>query len=224
MTPNHALAKRHGISDYLAAAAPAPTGFIYVETDRALPASSPHVTSIASAAEARHALESWAAAPLDEIRFLRRIAEESPQEGDGFAAGDGTRLKGVVLWAPFHVPAALFQTYLRLAEDEAGPALWARVVGFRFLLQGKREGEVAALVRSVAWVENVVALAEGRGGLGWAFDVGVDTHRDGVEGLELVADMVDEVRRQEKKKGGSNEPVRFVISTSSLTHAPASQT
>jgi L-rhamnono-1,4-lactonase len=214
MTPSHPLAKRYGISDYMAAAVPAPAGFIYVETDRALPGSSPHVTSTASEDEARSALESWAAAPLDEIRFLRRVAEESPHAGDGFEAGDGKRMKGVVLWAPFHVPAALFQTYLRLAEDVAGPALWARVVGFRFLLQGKREGEVGALVQSVAWVENVAALGKGRDGKGWVFDVGVDTHRDGVEALELVAGMVDAVRKQEKKHANT-EPVRFVISTPS---------
>jgi L-rhamnono-1,4-lactonase len=82
-------------------------------------------------------------------------------------------------------------------------------VGFRFLLQGKREGEVGALVGSTAWLENVVALGKGRGGRGWVFDVGVDTHRDGVEGLELVAGMVDEVRRRER---GAQHKVRFVIS------------
>ncbi|KAF2128075.1 hypothetical protein P153DRAFT_319338, partial [Dothidotthia symphoricarpi CBS 119687] len=215
MTPNHFLAARHGITDYEAVATPPPSGFIYVETDRYLPAlpaelsSSSH--SLSQSSEA--ALESWAAQPLEELRFLRRIAENAPAEGDGFSSHtESARMKGAVVWAPLCLSTALFELYLRIAERVAGPVLWARIVGFRFLLQGKGEGEVARLTGSAEWVSNMVLLGRGRGGKGWAFDVGVDVHRDGVGVLGEVAGMIERVREAEaKKEGGGEARVRFVL-------------
>lgn len=211
MTPSHFLAKRHGIVEYKAAATPPPTGFIYVETDRYLPSATPNLPGPSASPESQQALETWAQQPLEEIRFLRRIADGTPAEGDGFnsQAGDGQLMKGCVVWAPFHLPPVFFAQYLEIAERVAGPTLWGRVVGFRFLLQGKGEGEVEKLVGSEEWVENIVGLSRGRGGKGWVFDVGVDTNRDGVEQLEVVADMIARVREREKE---GNHHVRFVLS------------
>lgn len=218
--PTHFLTKQHGITDYKAVtgnsqAGSSLSGFIYVETDRFLPSKQPDIGPDAGEEQIERVLTEWAKAPLDELRFLRRIVEESPKDGDGFEHGAGALMKGAVVWAPFHLSTSLFQKYLEIAEGIAGQTLWEKVVGFRYLLQGKKEGEVGRLVGSDAWVENVVSLGKGRGGEGWAFDVGVDVHRDGPEPLVVVGEMIRKVREQEVESGSETKPVRFVLSKSS---------
>jgi L-rhamnono-1,4-lactonase len=217
--PSHLLVKRHGISDYKAVAASSPagsalTGFIYVETDRYLPSKTPDIRPIAGEEEVKKKLREWAKAPLQELEFLRRIVEESPLEGDGFDKGEGERMKGAVVWAPFNSSTPAFKTYLKIAEEVAGPRLWEKIVGFRYLLQGKAEGEVKSLVSSADWVENIIHLGKGRGGRGWAFDVGVDIHRDGTDPLDAVGEMILNVREKEAQIGSGAQPVRFVLSKS----------
>lgn len=142
-------------------------------------------------------LTSWAHEPLQEVRFLRSIVESDGVEGE--------LLKGCVLYAPMQLPEHMFKRYLEIAEKVAGPELWKRVVGFRYLLQGKKEGEVQKLVSSEQWINNLVTLGEGRGDKGWTFDVGIDVNRDGEEGLKDVSGMIGEARKR-----GSN--VRFILS------------
>ncbi|KAF2017669.1 hypothetical protein BU24DRAFT_155586 [Aaosphaeria arxii CBS 175.79] len=216
MQPGHFLSKRHGISDYLStthSTSPPelqPSGFIYVETDRYLPSSAPDVPTEAPESELRNALVAWAKEPLAELEFLRRIVEGSPDEGDGFEAADAERMKGCVIWAPFHLESRLFDLYIRVAEEVAGPRLWAKVVGFRYLLQGiNDEGEMRALVGSQRWVTNLLSLRRGRGGRGWAFDVGVDTHGGGIWQLDVAAGMIDKIRGIEANDGAGN--VAFVL-------------
>ncbi|KAH6433494.1 hypothetical protein HBI59_173460 [Parastagonospora nodorum] len=201
MKPGHFLAKRHGITDYLAVADDSVKGFVYVETDRYLPSSTPDFDTAGS--DVKEKLSQWAHEPLSEVKFLKRIAEGKTEDGDG---GDGAgRMKGCVLWAPFHLPAPVFSAYMHVLEGIAGPALLdGKIVGFRYLLQGKEAGEVGKIVGSEAWLANILSLDKGRGGKGWTFDVGVDINRDGEEGLVAVGEMIKEVRR----RGGG---VRFVL-------------
>lgn len=215
--PSHFLSKRHGILDYKDAIQSSPAGsalkgFIYVETDRYLPSKTPDTSPIAGKEEVRKALEDWAKAPIEELKFLRRLVEEEPQEGDGFEQGDGSLMRGAVVWAPFHLPCSLFQTYLTIVEEVAGPKLWEEIVGFRYLLQGKEEGEVRKLISSEDWVENIASLGKGRRGKGWTFDVGVDIHRDGTEPAGAVSDMIQKVREREARNETKTLPVRFVLS------------
>ncbi|KAF2820213.1 hypothetical protein CC86DRAFT_374438 [Ophiobolus disseminans] len=201
-TPSHPLAKRHGTADYLAATHPVKPACVYVETDRTLLGEVPNVEEGDGEGGIEEGLKVWAHEKLEELRFLRRIVEGNVGDSDGVEVGkeEGV-VKGFVIWAPFHLSPPLFNAYLRIAEDVAGPQLWAKVVGFRYLLQGKGEGVVQELVSRGAWVENIVGLG-GR----WAFDVGVDVNRDGEEGLEAVGNMIREVRSM---KGG--EGVKFVL-------------
>ncbi|ORY14155.1 hypothetical protein BCR34DRAFT_599360 [Clohesyomyces aquaticus] len=218
MTPGHILTRRHGVSDYNAITASTspvqPTGFIYVETDRylldTLPKFSSSVVSESEAFDARQKLEQWAHEPLAELKFLRRIVEGTPEEGDGFVPGEGEKMLGCVIWAPFQLPAPLFELYMQIAEELSGPKLWERVVGFRYLLQGITvESEMRNLVEGEAWLKNILRLRKGREGKGWCFDVGVDAHRGGIWQMRVVADMVDRVREME---GGDEEGrVRFVL-------------
>jgi hypothetical protein len=215
MTPGHMLAKRHGISDYLAITSPQPAGFIYVETDRYLPsASPPAITSTDSDEAISSKLREWAKEPLSELKFLARIVEGRPDEGDGFVEGEHAKMKGCVIYAPFHLPPRLFNAYMRLAREVSGPRLWARVKGFRYLLQGKGPGVVAAMLAQdeESWVRNLCALKELEGGCeAPCFDVGVDTHRDGTEPLEAVGRLIESVRRFEESEGQEGR-VRFVLS------------
>ncbi|KAF1926218.1 uncharacterized protein M421DRAFT_94079 [Didymella exigua CBS 183.55] len=213
---SHFLTKPHGISDYRAvtassAAGSALVGFVYVETDRYLPSKTPAISSGANEEEVESKLREWAKAPLQELEFLRRIVEEIPQEGDGFEKGQGKKMKGAVVWAPFNIPVSAFNKYLKVAEEVAGPKLWEKIVGFRYLLQGKEQGEVKSLVSNDDWIENIVSLGKGRGGKGWAFDVGVDIHRDGTDPLGAVGGMILKVREREAQSGKGSQPVRFVL-------------
>ncbi|KAF2627534.1 hypothetical protein BU25DRAFT_341336 [Macroventuria anomochaeta] len=214
--PTHFLAKRHGISDYKDVTQTSPAGsalkgFIYVETDRYLPSKISDISSGASKEEVEEVFRDWAKAPLEELRFLKRIVEGEGKEGDGFELGDGELMKGVVVWAPFHLPVSIFNAYHQVAEKVAGPKLWERIVGFRYLLQGKEEGEVKKLVSSEDWIENIVSLGKGRGGKGWAFDIGVDIHRDGPDPLGAVGEMIQRVRERESTDKNGTQPVRFVL-------------
>lgn len=223
MTPDNALAKRHGISDYLSITSPPPSGFIYVETDRYLPSASPSdiPTSFFSStptAEAKEAvkakLSEWAKQPLEEIKFLRRIAEAQPDPGDGFSEAEAQKMKGCVIYGPLHLAPPVFTTYLELAEETAGPVLWSKVVGFRYLLQGKGEGVVASMLseNEDGWISNLAALRRGRDGKGWCFDVGVDVHRYGYSAMDAVGKLIRRVREVEESEGvGKGRGVRFVI-------------
>ncbi|KAH7390797.1 hypothetical protein DE146DRAFT_143708 [Phaeosphaeria sp. MPI-PUGE-AT-0046c] len=202
MTPGHFLAKPHVLSTYLSASNdPRVKGVIYVETDRSISSVPPaHTNSGRSARDeamiSRVLMQSWAHEPLEEIRFLRGIVESGGKEGE--------MLKGCVLYAPMQLPEHMFNTYLAIAEEAAGPELWKRVVGFRYLLQAKEEGVVEKLVSSEQWIANLVTLGSGRAGRGWTFDVGIDINRDGEGVLQDVAGMIAEVRKR-----GSN--VRFIL-------------
>lgn len=214
--PSFFLAQRHGITEYKTVTQSSPAGsavrgFVYVETDRYLPSKTPAYSSDASKEDVERALKEWTRAPLQELEFLRRIVEDTPQEGDGFEKGAGELLKGAVVWAPFNVSHSAFNAYLAIAEAVAGPKLWEKIVGFRYLLQGKEKGEAEELVGSNDWIENIVSLGQGRQGKGWVFDVGVDIHRDGTGPQAAVGEMIQRVREREAQSGGGSQPVRFVL-------------
>ncbi|EDU47444.1 metal-dependent hydrolase of the TIM-barrel fold [Pyrenophora tritici-repentis] len=214
MTRGNILAKRHGISDYLAITSPPPQGFIYVETDRRLPSAEPNIPDSASSSEIRKELESWAKEPLDELRFLRRIAEGTPEEGDGFMQEHGNRMFGCVIYAPFHLSPKVFNEYLAIAKDVAGEKLWSKVAGFRYLLQGKGDGAVSKMLKEQGewWESNLCALKALEGTSdAWCFDVGVDTHRDGVEPMEAVALLIKRVRAREDREDADGKRVKFVL-------------
>ncbi|KAL5401668.1 hypothetical protein PMIN03_011308 [Paraphaeosphaeria minitans] len=201
MTPGLPLAKRHGVQDYAAATAAAPVrlaGFVYVETDRHVPSASVDLRPGSSLGEGdvEAELRAWARAPLEEFAFLRRVVEGRVQEGDGARGDDGAMLKGMVIWAPFHVQEEVFGTFLRLARDVLGEEAWARVVGFRYLLQGRTAEEVKSIIGNERFVRNV-KFACGKEERRLAFDVGIDAHRDGIEALEAVVALIEGVEEEE---------------------------
>ncbi|KAL1612834.1 L-rhamnono-gamma-lactonase [Paraconiothyrium brasiliense] len=206
MTPDLFLAKLHGIQEYDAATASAPVqpfGFVYVETDRYLPSTFLSINSDSSLEEQSERMRDWARAPLQELEFLRRLVEGKVQEGDGASKEDGERLKGLVIWAPFNLPSELFEIYLGLARQKLGEDAWKHVVGFRYLLQGRRAEQVRSIIGDTDFISNVRVACE-KGPKRLAFDVGVDAHRDGIETLEAVSKLIE----------GVEEGVNFVLSKS----------
>ncbi|OJD35487.1 amidohydrolase family protein [Diplodia corticola] len=212
MAPDGPLTRQFSLSDYLAASSssttsstPAPSrvlGAVYIETDRTLTPSPSILTR--------------AAQPLAELRWLRRLVTGSPLPGEGFAGaggdGDGASLLwGVVPWLPVDGTVGEMREYVRAAEEAAGPEAWARVVGWRFLLQGRRdEGALGEVLGGEGWVEGVreVLVRGGKGGKGWCFDVGVDA---GGAGAWQVERGVEACERVNEGVGEGEEGVRFVL-------------
>jgi L-rhamnono-1,4-lactonase len=222
MIPGHFLQKQHGISDYNTATSASqvqPSGFIFVETDRYLPIpkldiGEDQITLIGKDEELKKAvsqkLEKWAHEPFEELRFLRRIVEAKPEDGDGFTQEDSGKMVGCVIWAPFHLSTELFELYLQIAEQVAGPRLWPKVVGFRYLVQGISEKQsMFNLVLSKNWLQNVLKLRSGRDGKGWAFDIGIDMHRGGAWQADAATNMIDVIRKLEGD--GTNGRVKFIL-------------
>ncbi|KAK8228797.1 hypothetical protein HDK77DRAFT_483841 [Phyllosticta capitalensis] len=198
MTPSAPLTRPYLLSDYLSATStsPAPVvGAVFIETDRRLTP----VPQTTNNNDDEKSTLTRCAGPLDEIAWLRSLLET-----DNTAQG---LLWALVPWAPFDAPPAAFRAYLAAAQRAAGPAAWARVRGWRYLVQGiGDEAAFAELVGSVGWVENLREC----GRRGWVFDVGVDARSAGVWQVELVTDMVERVRREEGE-GEEGGRVTFVL-------------
>lgn len=179
MKPGEPLTKEHVFVDYRNASASDSNkdyeviAAIYVETDRRYDPPT-RATPLAT----------WAKGPLDEIRFLRSIAEGQ----HGFS--DNTWLLGAVLWAPLDQGPEVLEEWLQLAEETAGPDLWKRVRGFRFLLQAIHDREqFNKLVLSDFCIRTLRILAERH----FAFDIGVDQNSGGTWQLETMAEVIKAV-------------------------------
>ena len=183
MKSNDHLAKQYSIENYLVSAQshqvnPNVKGFVYVETDRRLEEALQ--TNIAQ----------YAAEPLEEIKFLRRIVEGRSAGREGFDANHSVLLKGIVPWAPLHRPLHDLVWYMTIAKETAGPTTWERVKGFRYLLQGmKNREDFRRLLEpaSSSFVEHLRFL----GTRNLSFDVGVDQRQGGVWQLEYLAEAIE---------------------------------
>ncbi|OAA77178.1 amidohydrolase family protein [Akanthomyces lecanii RCEF 1005] len=172
--PEHPLYGQQSLAQYKEATNTAPSllGFIFVETDR------------------KHDLAAGAAdgsgwdAPLQEVRWLRRIALGEPKDGEGHAADDKKLCLGIVPWAPLPSGPKVLDKYLDRVKEEAGEA-WPKVKGFRYLLQDKPSG--AMLEQD--FIDGLKLL----GRRGFVFEVGVDQHRRGRKQLDELIELVDRV-------------------------------
>ncbi|ATY60562.1 amidohydrolase family [Cordyceps militaris] len=186
--PEHPLYGQHSLEQYKAAAASAPSllGFIFVETDR------------------KHDLASGAAdgsgweAPLQEVRWLRRIALGEPKDGEGHTADDAKLCLAVVPWAPIPSGPAVLERYLARVQDEAGDA-WPKVRGFRYLLQDKPHGTMLE--------QDFIDALKLLGRRGFVFEIGVDQHRRGRKQMDELIELVDRVHDGVPE----NEKVKLVI-------------
>lgn len=197
ITPDHTLYGQQSVEQYKEAAKSSPSllGFVFVESDR------------------KYDLESGAAdgsgweGPLQEIRFLRRIALGEPKDGEGHSADDKKLCLGIVPWAPLPSGPAVLEKYLEKAEEAAGEA-WPKVKGFRYLLQDKPNGTMLE--------QNFIDSLKLLGRKGYVFEVGVDQHRRGRKQLDELIEMVDRVHEGVPE----DEKVKLIISTSAIFQHP----
>ena len=194
MTPGMPLAKPHLLKDYQKASEypggqegdTDVQGVVYIETD--VRYDSPESGDLAT----------WAKGPLDEILFLRSIVEGK------YGEHDSKMLLGLVPWAPIDQPSSVFDEYLTLAKDVAGPVAWPRIKGFRYLVQAI--SDPTAFDR-VVFGDHFIANLKLLGKRGLSFDVGVDQRSGGTWQLVAVA------KAMEMAHDGvpENEKVTFVI-------------
>ncbi|ODA80349.1 hypothetical protein RJ55_03307 [Drechmeria coniospora] len=167
----HPLAGQHSLDEYRAAAKSAPSllGFVAIEADR------------------KHDLDAGARdgsgwkLPLDEVRWLKRVALGRPKEGEGHAADDAKLCLAIIPWAPLPSGPAVMARYLDAVKEAAGDS-WPKIKGFRYLLQDKPHGTM--LTRD--FVDSLKLL----GKKGFVFDVGIDHHSRGKKQLDEVVEMV----------------------------------
>ncbi|KAH6845048.1 hypothetical protein B0I37DRAFT_174762 [Chaetomium sp. MPI-CAGE-AT-0009] len=187
-TPTHALAAQQSVAEFRAATATATAGgaanlrgFVFVEADRRNDES-----------------RDWAG-PLQEVALMRRVATGAPRAGEGHAPEDAPLCLGLVPWAPLVLGPEELGRYLERAEEEAGPEAWAKVKGFRYLLQDKENGTALG----EGFIEGLKVL----GRKGFVFDVGVDQHRRGRVQLEEVVELIDRAHEGVEEE----EKVVFVL-------------
>lgn len=112
----------------------------------------------------------------NEIQWVNELAIRYPQT-----------LKGIVLWAPMDQGKGVLRNYVELIKRDF-PAVWSKLCGFRFLLQGIID-EVAfeELVLGQEFLNNMHEMCQF--GKHLAFDVGVDQRSGGTWQLRMLANM-----------------------------------
>lgn len=203
--PEGPLYKQQSIAEYRAATAAQHdllSGFVFLETDRKNDESDPTPDG------------GWKH-PLAEVSWLARIAGGKPRPGEGHEEKDASLCLGIVPWAPLPAGPEALERYIAAVREacdrDGGEGVWAKVKGFRYLLQDKPAGTML----EPKFIEGLKLL----GRKGFVFDVGVDQHRRGRAQLEEVVAMVE--RAHDGVPDG--EKVTFILSESiqscSLPHS-----
>lgn len=184
-TPDHALASERSVPQFDAATAAFPTvkGFILVETDRKSDLSE----------------EGWEL-PLKEVAWFARVATGRPGPGEDFGADAAERCLALIPWAPVPAGPEALEKYIAKAKEVAGEEAWRKVKGFRYLLQDKPAGTM----QSDEFLEGVKYL----GRQGYAFEIGVDSHRRGKKQLAEAVELIDRAHEDVP----NNEKTTFIIS------------
>lgn len=192
-TPDGPLYKQQSLDEFKAATGTSDAvlkGYIFIEADRK--------------SEAATADDSGWAEPLAEVEFIRRLATGQPLPGEGHSssAEDAALFLAAVPWAPVPAGPEALERYLERVKEAAGSETWAKIRGFRYLLQDKPSGTAL----QDGFIEGLRLL----GRRGFVFDVGVDQHRRGRLQLEEAVEMID--RAHDGVPEG--EKVAFVLSAS----------
>lgn len=219
--PSHPLWKQHSLTEYRRAVSSSHdllSGFIFLETDRRTTPDDGSSDDAAAApppdptAAPEQGGYSWKY-PLQEVSFLARLAAGRPRDvTEGHAAHDKDLCLGIVPWAPMPAGPAVLARYLdavrATALRDGDEGVWAKIKGFRYLLQDKPDGTMLA----PAFIEALKLL--GRRGL--VFDVGVDQHHRGRKQLEEAVEMIERAHEGIKDE----EKVVFILSECSSRPHP----
>lgn len=192
-SPNGPFNTQQSLNEYIKATGSTPhlQGFVFVEVDRKYDLKASNLPG-----------SGWDG-PLQEIRFLRRIAIGHPKQGEGHLPEDARLCLGIIPWAPVTSGVRVMEKYLGIARQAAGEA-WPKIKGFRYLLQDKPDGTML----DVNLIESLKLL----GRKGFVFEVAADHSRRGDIQLDEVLAMVKQVHYDIPE----NERVTLIIGQSSL--------
>lgn len=170
--PDNPLYGQRSIDEYKQATKSTPSllGFVFVESDRK------------NDLETGKTDGSGWEGPLNEVKWLKRVALGQPKDGEGHTPDDAKLCLGIVPWAPLPSGKDTMEKYLAKVQEVAGEA-WPKIKGFRYLLQEKPHGTML----TDDFIDSLKLL--GRRGL--VFEVGVDQHRRGKKQLDELVEMVD---------------------------------
>ncbi|KAL8732822.1 MAG: hypothetical protein Q9181_003802 [Wetmoreana brouardii] len=168
----HPLYGQHSIEEYLEATKGLSRvsdqkvqGFIFIETDR-----KSHLDNEAGWDE-----------PLRELDWIKRIADGTPQIGEGHEPQDAHLCLGVVLWAPLPSGVDVVKRYVDKVKERAS-STWQLVRGFRYLIQNKPRG--------VMLTDSFIDALRWMGRNGFTFDLGVDARSGGHWQLNEAVEMI----------------------------------
>ncbi|CAK7201163.1 L-rhamnono-gamma-lactonase [Sporothrix eucalyptigena] len=144
--------------------------------------------------------EDWTG-PLEEVAFLRRVVEAEAEAATS-ATSTQARCLAIVPWAPIPSGPEALERYLEKVEETAGPVVWPRIRGFRYLVQDKPHGTMLT--------DNFVESLRLLGRKGFSFDLGIDQHRRGrtqmSEAVALVEKLYDPASNTPE-----NEKLKLII-------------
>ncbi|KAL8702130.1 MAG: hypothetical protein Q9201_004564 [Fulgogasparrea decipioides] len=168
----HPLYGQHSIEEYLEATKGLSRvsdqkvqGFIFIETDR-----KSHLENEAGWNE-----------PLRELDWIKRVADGTPQSGEGHEPQHAHLCLGAVLWAPLPAGVDAVKRYVDKATERAS-STWQLVRGFRYLVQDKPRGVMLthSFIDALRWM----------GRNGFTFDLGVDARSGGHWQLHEAIEMI----------------------------------
>ncbi|ERS99123.1 amidohydrolase family protein [Sporothrix schenckii 1099-18] len=159
-------------------------GYIFIETDRKNGTNG----------------DDWTG-PLEEVAYLRRIVE-AEAEATTSVTSTQARCLAIVPWAPVHAGPEALERYLAQVEETAGPVVWPRVRGFRYLVQDKPHGTML----TDAFVESLKLL----GRRGFSFDLGIDQHRRGRTQMAEAVALVEKLHGPESGVAEADKVVLIV--------------
>jgi L-rhamnono-1,4-lactonase len=194
--PGNPIGQQHSLEEYVAAAKSAPTleGFVFVEADR--------IHDLEKGVQDGSGWEY----PLVEVDWMRRISLGQPALGEGHEPHHKDLCLAIVPWAPLPSGAQALERYVERVKERAGEA-WGKVRGFRYLVQCKPQGVMLGegFIEGLRWL----------GKKGFAFDLGVDHHRDGDWQLEEVLEMVARAHEGVLEE----EKVTLILGVLTMLHA-----
>ena len=143
-----------------------------------------------------------------EVAWIRRVATGNPKDGEGHEKEDAKLCLAIVPWAPVPMGVEDMKKWVAEVKKVAGPEVFEKIRGFRYLVQDKPKGTMLTkgFIEALRWM----------GKEGYAFDLGVDQKSGGRWQLEEAVEMMEKAHEGLEEK----EKVTVIISEFSKHRGP----
>lgn len=120
---------------------------------------------------------------IDELRWMSTVASGHVSPEDGLEKGAGNKCLALIPFAPVPLGQVSMEKWLVTTANILGKIAFAKVRGFRYLLQDKPKGTMleAKFIESLRWM----------GTHGYAFDLGIDQKDGGRWQLDEAIRMME---------------------------------